>query len=176
MFEQEWSALFRVAAVTKLVDAVGLEQRVGGRTVRVVAIDATHLAFQQRHVRALVELSALCLVAGKTSLADGFPRRQSVGRKIRHRIVAVAAGQIVILVDRAVPENALAALMTRDALRVLLRNRRLALARKTYDGRQIGWVLDMHRTRTVTGFAPLRLVFIPRIEREHCGVHGMSPV
>ena len=99
VFEQKRPALLGMAAVTHIVDAVGLQQRCGGRAVRVVAIDATDLAFEQRHVGALVELRTLHLVAGKAGLADGFTRRQAVRGKIRHRIVAVAAAQIVILVN-----------------------------------------------------------------------------
>src|SRR5262249_40404820 len=40
MLEQERTALLSVTIVASLVDAIGLEQRLGGAAVRVVAIDA----------------------------------------------------------------------------------------------------------------------------------------
>ena len=94
----------------------------------IVAIHAADLAFEQRHVRTFVEFCALHLVAGEAGLTDRFARRQPVRRIVRHRIVAIAAGEIVVLVNRTVPENPLPALMAGQALRVSLRYWRLALA------------------------------------------------
>ena len=66
-----------------------------------------------------------------------------MGREIRHRIVAVATAQIVILVNRAVPKNALAALMTSETLRILKWHWRHALVGKADDRREIRWLFDM---------------------------------
>src|SRR5271170_4970322 len=78
VLEQKRTALLGMAAVTHIIDAVGLQQRRSGGAVRVVAIDAADLALEQRHVGALVELRTLHLVAGKAGLTDGFTRRQAV--------------------------------------------------------------------------------------------------
>ncbi len=74
-------------------------------------------------------------MAGKARLIDGFAGRQSVPRKIRHRIVAIAAREVVRLMSRAMPENPLTPLMAGETLSVLLRNRRPAFVRETDDRR-----------------------------------------
>ena len=66
VLEEEGPTLLGVAAVADLVDAIGFEQGVRRRAMRIVAIDAGDLSFQQRHVRAHVKLRALDLVAGES--------------------------------------------------------------------------------------------------------------
>ena len=68
VFPEERSPLFGVTGVADLVDGIGIQQRPGRRAVRVVAVDAGHFAFGQRHVRAPAELGALLLVALVTGL------------------------------------------------------------------------------------------------------------
>ena len=119
VFKEKWPALLRVAAVANLIDAIGLEKRGGRGTVRIVAIDAGDFALKQRHVRTLVEFGPLHLVASKTGLIDGLASREPMGGKIRHGIVAIAAGEIVVLVNRAVPKDSRAALVTGETLGVL---------------------------------------------------------
>ena len=75
VFEQERSALFCVAAVTKLVHAVGFQQRLRGRAMRIVTVGAIQLAFEQGHMGALVEFRALDFVAGKAGLIHGLAGR-----------------------------------------------------------------------------------------------------
>lgn len=143
VLEQEWPALLRVTAITDFVDAIGFEQRGRRRAVRIVAIDATHFAFGQRHVRTLVEFGALHLVAGEAGFVDRLSRGQAMRCEVRHRIVAIAAGELVVLVNRAVPEDALPSLMARQALRILARYRRLALVGEADDRCVVGWILHM---------------------------------
>ena len=90
--DRERAALFSVAGVAKLVDAVSLEQAFGAGAVRVVAILAGHFSFGYRHVGLLAKLRALLLVAGLAGLCDAGFLHQTVGRKACHRVVAVGAG------------------------------------------------------------------------------------
>src|SRR6185436_8066755 len=71
MLKQERTALLGVTIVAGLIDAISLEQWLGGAAVRVMAVDAGELALEQRHVRAPRELGALRLVARDTSFVDG---------------------------------------------------------------------------------------------------------
>src|SRR5262245_16926380 len=63
VFPEERSPLFGVTGVANFVDGIRVQERAGGRAVRVVAVDAGHLAFGQRHVRTPTELGTLLLVA-----------------------------------------------------------------------------------------------------------------
>ena len=74
VLEQERPTLVRMAAIAHVVDAIGLEQRIRRRAVRIVAIDAAHLSFRQRHVRAHMELRARDLVAGEAGFVDQLSR------------------------------------------------------------------------------------------------------
>src|SRR5271156_976803 len=103
VLEQEGPTLLCMALVAGFVDRVGLEQGIGQRAVRVVAIIATHLSFRQGHVRAAVELQADVLVALRTGVADRHLRHAALDREFRHRIVAVAAGEAVTLMYGAEP-------------------------------------------------------------------------
>ncbi len=50
MFEQERAAFLGMTLVAGLVDGVRLQQGIGERAVRIVAIVAAHLPLGQRHV------------------------------------------------------------------------------------------------------------------------------
>src|SRR5271163_3102319 len=103
VLEQEGPTLLCMALIAGFVDRVGLEQGIGQRAVRVVAIVAAHLSFRQRHVRAAVELQADVLVALRAGVADRHLRHAALDREFRHRIVAVAAGEAVTLMDGTEP-------------------------------------------------------------------------
>src|ERR1700678_80437 len=103
MLKEERPALLGMALIARLVDRVGLEQRIGQRTVRVVAIVAAHLSFRQGHVRAAVELQADVFVALRAGVADRHLGHAALDREFRHRIVAVAAGEAVTLMHRTEP-------------------------------------------------------------------------
>ena len=70
VFEQERPALFCVALIAGLVDRGGLEEGIGQRAVRVVAVVAAHLPLGQGHVRTAIELQANVLVALRTGVVD----------------------------------------------------------------------------------------------------------
>ena len=97
VLEQERSALLRMALIAGFVDRVGLEQGIGQRAVRIVAVIAAHLSFRQRHVRAAVELQADVPVTLRAGVADRHLGHAALDREFRHRIVAVAAGEAVTL-------------------------------------------------------------------------------
>lgn len=120
MFENERSALLGMAAITGLVDGCRFQEDVIGTAVRVVAIDAAHFAFRQRHVRPPAELGPLILMTLETCLVDGLLRKQPSCRQLRHGIVTVAASYVLALVNGIQPVNPLAAIVTLQALSVLL--------------------------------------------------------
>jgi len=90
--------------------------------------------------------------------------------------VAVAAAKIVVLVNRAVPEDALSALMAGEALGVLLRDRCFAFVREADDGRKIAGILDVRRARPMATLAAFRFVRVSWIDGENRGVDRMRPV
>ena len=70
VFPQERPAFFGVAGVSDGVGTFRFQQRFGGTAVRIVAVDAGHLAFGKRHMGSLVEFGALLLVARRAGLVD----------------------------------------------------------------------------------------------------------
>src|SRR5687767_5410478 len=68
VFPEERPPLFGVAGVADVVDGIGVQQGTGGRAVRVVTVDAGHLAFGQRHVRTPAELGPLLFVTLEAGL------------------------------------------------------------------------------------------------------------
>lgn len=72
VFPDERPAFFRMAARAQDVDTVGSQQRIGRRTVRLVAIATRDLALEQRHVGALAKLAALGWMTSKTNLRDAW--------------------------------------------------------------------------------------------------------
>ena len=78
VLEQERTALLRMALIAGLVYRVRFEQGRGERAVRIVAIDAGHLSFGQRHVRAAIELHPNIAVAVGAHLIDRGLDQQSL--------------------------------------------------------------------------------------------------
>ncbi len=103
MFEKKRSALLGMTLVARFVDRVRLQQRVRERPVRVVAVIAAHLAVGQRHVGSAVELETDVAVALRTGIVDRAARQEPLHREFGHRIVAIAARQIVALMNRTGP-------------------------------------------------------------------------
>lgn len=120
MLPDERPALFLVALVANLIDRVGFEQRRGNGPVRVVAVGTGDFAFGQGHVRAFPEFGALLLMATVAGLADAVFAQQAFFREPGHRIVAVAATQVVHLMDRTGPGDTLLAPMALKTHGVLL--------------------------------------------------------
>ena len=176
MFKQEWTTLLGVAVVASLVDTVGLEQRLRRAAVRVVAVDACNFSLEQRHVRASRELCALRLMALDAGFIDRPTRGQSFDGETCHRIVAIAAAEIVTLVNRAWPEDTLPAAMTVQALRILLGNRNLAPLGKANNAEGRGRILYVHRSGAMAGFTPFLLQLVARIKPEDFRVDRMCPV
>ena len=115
MLEQERTALLGMALIARLVDRIGLEQRASQGAMRIVAIVAAHLPFGQRHVRAAIELQADIPVTLCTGIVDRRLRHQPLHGEFRHGVVAVAARQVVALVDRSLPVIARPARVTGEA-------------------------------------------------------------
>ena len=130
VFKQKRSALFRVALIAGLIYRVSLQQRVGRAPMGVVAVEAGDLAFRQGHVRTAHELGTLLLVASETDFVDTDLLEQAALRELCHRIVAVAAGQILAVMGRSRPMQAFPATMTGYADVVLLRDRRCTVVGK----------------------------------------------
>src|SRR4029453_10332740 len=68
VFPDKRPSLFGVTRVANFVDGIRVQESTGRRAVRVVAVDAGHLAFGQRHVRTPAKLGALLLVTLETGL------------------------------------------------------------------------------------------------------------
>ena len=153
VLEQEGSTLLRMTLIAGFIDRVGLEQGIGQRAVRVVAIVAAHLSFRQGHVRAAVELQADVLVALRAGVADRHLGHAALDREFRHRIVAVAAGEAVTLMHGTEPVIAGTTRMTAQAGPRLYIDGRTPVfgVRNDEAGREgIGRML---RTGAVAGFA-----------------------
>lgn len=112
MFPDEGTAFLGVTVVANLVEGIGLEQRIGARAMWIMAIDAAHLAFSEWHVSALLEVSALLGMAVVAGLGDGVGAQRAGQRGLGHRIMAVTAGDLILVMHRADPMQSLAALMT----------------------------------------------------------------
>jgi hypothetical protein len=130
MVEKEGAAFLGMAAVARLVDAVRLQQRLRRAPVRIVAIGTRDLPLRERHVRPPAEFRALRRVALKAGFADRSFRSQSASREVGLGIMAIAACNVAALVRRSGPEDALAAAVTGETLRVLLRDGRAAAMRE----------------------------------------------
>jgi hypothetical protein len=120
MLPDERAAFFLMTLITNLIDRIGFQHRVGVRTVRIVAVDAGDFAFGQGHVRTFSELGALLLMAAVAGLIDAVLAQQSFLRELRHGIMAIAAAQVIHLMDRARPGDALLAAVALKAHGVLL--------------------------------------------------------
>lgn len=71
VFPDERPALLGVAARAQDIDTIGSQQRIGRRTVRLVAIATGDLALENGHVGALAELAALRWMTPEADLGDG---------------------------------------------------------------------------------------------------------
>lgn len=100
---QERPALFGVTGVANDVGAFGFQQGLGGAAVWIMAIHARHFPFWQRHVRALVEFSALLLVTARAGFIHRALGEQAADRIFFHGIVAIRTTQFIVGVYRAGP-------------------------------------------------------------------------
>src|SRR6188474_2626430 len=124
VFPEERSPLFGVTRVTDLVHGIEVQQGAGRRAVRVVAVDARHFSFRQRHMRSPAKLGALLLVTLVTGLGDALPGQQTAGRQLLHGIVAIGAGEITLRVRRSRPVQPVATLVAVQTLTILHVHRR----------------------------------------------------
>ena len=178
VFPDKRPALFGVTLIAGVVDRIRFQQRFRGRAVRIVAIDAGNFSFRQRHMRALVEFGALLLMAGLAGFVNARFFQQSVGRKPRHRIVAIAARELIVFVRGTGPMQSLRTNVAVHAHAILLFDRRAPLFGKA---NQKMSVLEIGRhnvfgARPVAGFAHFFLVVVARVLPEHFGVHGVREV
>src|SRR3546814_2336794 len=103
------------------------------------------------HVRAAFELLADVPVAVRACFVDRLLGHQSLDGELRHRVVAVAARELVALVDRAQPVVARAAGMAAQAAFGLGLDRRPAVLGEGDDRAGLERVLRVSRTRPVAG-------------------------
>ena len=164
VFPEERSPLFGVTRVANLVHGIEVQKRAGRRAVRVVAVDAGHLAFGQRHVRTLAKLGALLLVTLETGLRDALPGLETGGRQLLHGIVAIGAGKITLRVRRSGPVQAIATLVAVQALTILHGHRRSPPPCEPDQLGLVECVLGVLRTRPVAGFTHLPLAVVLRIQ------------
>jgi len=176
MLEQERTALLCMAREADFVHAVGLEQRLRGAAVGIVAVDTGNAPFEKRHMRPAREFRALRFVALKTRLVDRRACLQAPQREIRHRIVTVCASEVVALMRGAGPEDTLSAAMAVEAHAVLIGDGLLAPARKPDNAQRLGRILNMDRARTVTRLATLHLELVARIEVKDFRMNRVRPV
>lgn len=125
MLPDKRAALFLMALIANLIDRIGFKQRCGAGAVRVVAVCAGDFAFGQGHMRAFSELGALLLMAAVARLVDAILAQQALLRELSHWIVAIAATQVVHLMDRTRPGDALLASMALKAHGILLADGRI---------------------------------------------------
>lgn len=164
VFPEERAPLFGVTRVTNLVHGIEIQKSAGRRAVRVVAVDAGHLAFGQRHVRTLAKLGALLLVTLETGLRDALPGLETAGRQLLHGIVAIGAGKIAFRVRRSGPVQAIATLVAVQALTILRGHRRSPTPCEPDQLGLVECVLGVLRTRPVAGLTHLPLAVVLRIQ------------
>ena len=70
--ENEGTALFGMALKAHLVNRICFHEGVRLAAVGIMAIAATHLTFEKRHMRTLAEFYALLLMAAKTRIVNRF--------------------------------------------------------------------------------------------------------
>lgn len=167
MFPKERSALFGVAGVADDIGAFRLQQRLGGATVRIVTVDARHLAFRQRHVRSFVEFGALLLVTGCAGVVDVTLGEQARNRIFFHRIVAICATQLAVGVNRAGPMQLAAAFVTPHALPILSLYRCAPALGEANQQRLVCWIFRVQGTGAMAGFTNLFFSFVFRIQPKH---------
>lgn len=109
MLEQEWSALFGVTAVARLVDRRLLEQLRVRRAVRIMAACAGQLALANWHVRRAPELRLAVLVALEAGFELSRLRQLEPRGRLVHDLVTACAGKAAQFVLAAAPMGAHAA-------------------------------------------------------------------
>ncbi len=172
---EEGPTLFGVALITELIDAIGAQKRVRGRTVWRVTIAAGDLAFGQRHVGALAKLCALLGVTGETGLRDTLLPEKAARRLLGHRIVAVATSEPLPLVGRSVPVDARSTRVTSEAHAVHRLDARRGFSRERNHSIALGRSFRVLGTRPV---APLASEFFEIVVRSlrQARVDGGRPV
>ena len=121
-----------VAVEAGLVQGLLGELPVARRTVRVMAAAAVHLALPHRVGVRFEHLRALLLVAVEAD--RGLGRRHQDRVALDMTVVAVGTRNGVLVVRAAVPAKADVALVTVQAIRVLLRDRCAAVPRPDESG------------------------------------------
>ena len=177
MLPEERSAFVGVAGVASFVDGIGLEQGLRSGAVRIVAIRAAHLTLGNRHVGPLREIRPLLLVARIAGFVDTLLFQQSGGGILHHRIVAVAAAQLMRRVGGAFPEHLRAALVARAAHLILQRDRGAPLFREADERDAVLGVVGIVAvlgTRAVAGLATELFLFVFRIQAKHIRMNRMG--
>ena len=145
---------FGVAVIAGVVGRRPREQSIGRVAVRIVAAAAVHLSLPHRVCIRLHGLRALLLVAVETDL--GLRCRTQYRVAFDVTIVAVGAGDSVVVVSAAVPGETGIGQMAVDAVGVLLGNRRARVGAETYHWRSFlaaPYAPRVITTRSVAGFA-----------------------
>src|SRR5262245_65655375 len=88
---------------------------------------------------------------------DALPRQKVVGRRPLHGVVTIGAAERGLRVSRARPVRTVAAVVARQALRVLRLDRRAPLLGEADEGGLVGGVPRVIRAGPVTRFAASRL-------------------
>src|SRR5712691_7076553 len=120
---EEGPTLLRMAGVAGIVERVLLQQRGRHGAVRVVARRARHLALAERHVGIAQLLRALPEVAGPARVHHSRLGELVAGRDVLHDRVTARARDVARLVAAALPEEAGALRVAREALRIALIDR-----------------------------------------------------
>lgn len=177
MLPEERSAFFRVAVVAKFVDGIPFEHRFRGGAMRIVAVDAGYLSLRKRHVGTLGKLGTLLFVAGIARLVDRCFLEQSTLGNLAHRVVTVAAGELVPTMLRTRPKHCIAALVAGETHAILFFDGCSPLAGEPHQGNVvggIGWIFDVIGTWTMARFARPLLQFILRIQPKDVGMNCMG--
>lgn len=176
MLPDERATFLGMTGVAQVIDGLSLEQtRIPG-AVGIMAILAGHLAFRHRHMRLLPKFRALLLVTALAGLGNASLLQQATGRELGHRVVAVAASELLGLVDGAGPIHAIAALVTSQTHFVLLGLRSSPRLGETDQVAVIGRIGRMLRTGTMTGLADLLFSQILRILAKDLGMQRMAEI
>ncbi len=68
--EDKGTALFSMTLKANLIDRVRFKEGIRGTAMRIMAVAASHLALEERHMRTLAEFYALLLMAAKTRIMN----------------------------------------------------------------------------------------------------------
>ncbi len=133
VFPQPRAALLGMTRVAIFIDGSLAKQLFGRAAVRVMAVRASDLVFANWHVRRVLHLRALKLVALITNLGHDLFLQLMFARHRLHDRVAVGAGEPARLVIAAGPVSALTLLVTVEAEGISFVNRsRIVFAETHY--------------------------------------------